>query len=132
MLFTTISIFEGIQNHMKKTGPNTFLLLAWWLYNLYFIISHTYWKTNQLLFNHNQDGPNMLQNKIKYTRTPFSSYLQIYHSNVIWSCCRVYINDFEQNLRIQWRLIFAIVIRYYRLQLWVGYLIYFKITTVFF
>ena len=35
-------------------------------------------------------------------------------------------------LRIQWRLVFAIAIRYYRLQLWVSYFIYFKITLVFF
>ena len=35
-------------------------------------------------------------------------------------------------LRIQWRLIFAVVIRCYRLWLWVGYFIYFKTTPVFF
>ena len=33
-------------------------------------------------------------------------------------------------LRIQWRLIFAIVIRCSRLRLWVGYFIYFKFTPV--
>ena len=35
-------------------------------------------------------------------------------------------------LRIQWRLIFAIVISCYRIRLWVGYFNYFEITHVFF
>ena len=35
------------------------------------------------------------------------------------------------SLRIQWRLIFAIILVYSRLQLWVGYFIYFKFTPVF-
>ena len=35
-------------------------------------------------------------------------------------------------LRIQWRLIFAIVIRCFRLRLWKVYFIYFKFTPVFF
>ena len=35
-------------------------------------------------------------------------------------------------LRIQWRLIFANVIRCFRLRLWVGYFIYFEFTLVFF
>ena len=38
----------------------------------------------------------------------------------------------QLRLRIQWRFIFAIAIGCYRLQLWVGYFTYFKITHVFF
>ena len=44
----------------------------------------------------------------------------------------IYTTDIRVNLRIQWRLIFANVIRCSRLQLWVGYFIYFKFTYVFF
>ena len=36
----------------------------------------------------------------KYTWMPFSIYQQKHHSNVTWSCCRVYIDEIEEHFEL--------------------------------
>ena len=51
-------------------------------------------------------------------------------TNEIITCCQILKNK-KSFLRIQWKLIFPIVIRCSRLRHWIGYFIYFKFTSVF-